>query len=86
MNKRQELVDLIQQRKEELKKAGPIHARDLSKNIRRLERELFDFDRFQRTAQSRRESISPPSRSFSRPPEKMPCGKVIHRHVEKGTV
>ena len=49
---RGEVVEKIRQRKEEAKKAGPMHRRDLIKNIKRLERDLMDYDRFQ--AESRR--------------------------------
>ena len=37
-------------KKEEARKAGPIHRRDLLKHIRRMERELRDYDRFHREA------------------------------------
>ena len=43
---RDELAELIKKRKTELKTAGVIHRKDLGKNIRRLERELRDYDRF----------------------------------------
>ena len=36
--------------KEEARKAGPIHKRDLMKHIRRMEKELRDYDRFHREA------------------------------------
>ena len=32
--------------RQELKTAGPVHRRDLLKHIRRMERELRDYDRF----------------------------------------
>ena len=36
--------------KEDARKAGPIHKRDLMKHIRRMEKELRDYDRFHREA------------------------------------
>ena len=47
---RNELIEAIQRKKQEAKSAGPIHRRDLMKNIRRLQRELRDYDRFQAEA------------------------------------
>lgn len=32
--------------RKELKTAGPIHSKDLTRHIRRMERELYDYDRF----------------------------------------
>ena len=32
--------------RQELKTAGPIHRKDLTRHIRRMERELYDYDRF----------------------------------------
>lgn len=40
----------IARTKEEARKAGPIHKRDLMKHIRRMEKELRDYDRFHREA------------------------------------
>ena len=53
---RDELVARIAAAKEELEQAGSIHRRDLTKHIRRMERELHGYDRFQREAQLKRES------------------------------
>lgn len=39
-------VQKIKDAKEELKTAGAIHRRDLHKHIKRMERELRDYDRF----------------------------------------
>ena len=47
---REELVAKIAAAKEELEQAGTIHRRDLTKHIRRMERELRDYDRFQSEA------------------------------------
>lgn len=44
---RDELVMLIRARKEEAARSKPKHKRDIHKNIKRLERELRDYDRFQ---------------------------------------
>ena len=44
---RNELIDRITKEKEALKTAGVIHRRDLYKHIKRMERELRDYDRFQ---------------------------------------
>ena len=41
-----ELVDKIETAKQALMFAGPMHHRDLYKHIKRLERELRDYDRF----------------------------------------
>jgi len=47
---REELVALIDQRRSEMTSAGRFHRRDLAKNIKRLERELRDYDRYHREA------------------------------------
>lgn len=39
--------------REELKTAGPIHRKDLLRHIRRMERELRDYDRFHKEAEMR---------------------------------
>ena len=36
----------------ELKTAGPIHRKDLTRCIKRMERELFDYDRFHKGGDS----------------------------------
>lgn len=51
---REELVARIAAAKEELEQAGTIHRRDLTKYIRRMERELRDYDRFQSEAKMRK--------------------------------
>lgn len=48
--KRNELVEKIRAAKAEAKTAGAIHKRDLNKHIKRMERELRDYDRFQAMA------------------------------------
>lgn len=45
---RDEHIARINAAKEQLKTAGPIHRKDLKKYIRRLEKELRDYDRFHR--------------------------------------
>jgi len=47
---RNELVEEIRKKKEEAKRAGLIHRSDLLRYIRRMERELRDYDRFQAEA------------------------------------
>ena len=47
---RDELVEKIETAKAALMFAGTIHRRDLQKHIRRMERELRDYDRFQAMA------------------------------------
>ncbi|MBO7669853.1 MAG: hypothetical protein J6S60_04615 [Oscillospiraceae bacterium] len=51
---RNELVEEISKKREEAKRSGPIHRRDLWKHIHRMERELRDYDRFQAEAKQRR--------------------------------
>ena len=50
MTQREVLVQKIAQAKKDLKTVGVIHRRDLQKHIHRMERELRDYDRFQRAA------------------------------------
>ena len=47
---RSELIEKIELAKSALIFAGTIHRRDLQKHIRRMERELRDYDRFQALA------------------------------------
>ena len=47
---REELTEKIRKRKQEAKTAGQVHRRDLFRNIKRMERELRDYDRFQAEA------------------------------------
>lgn len=47
---REELAQRIAQAEEETRTAGTIHRRDLQKHIRRMKKELRDYDRFQREA------------------------------------
>lgn len=35
-----------------LKTAGPIHRKDLTRHIKRMERELYDYDRFHKGGES----------------------------------
>lgn len=41
-----ELISKIESRREEIKTAGAIRRRDLIKNLRRLHKELQDYERF----------------------------------------
>ena len=41
-----ELISKIESRREEIKTAGAIHRRDLIKNLRHLQKELQDYERF----------------------------------------
>ena len=50
MDSRAEMAGKLARAKSELPTAGKIHRRDLTKHIRRLERELRDYDRFRREA------------------------------------
>ena len=45
---RQQIIERIRQEKAEAQKAGKYHKRDLYKHIKRMERELRDYDRFKR--------------------------------------
>ena len=47
---RQQLEETIKAAKAQLATAGTIHRRDLYKHIKRMERELRDYDRFQAIA------------------------------------
>ena len=52
-NAREQFVQELEAAKNEIKAAGPIHRRDLQKHIRNMERELRDYDRFQKDAAER---------------------------------
>ena len=45
-----ELIGKIRAARDEIKTAGCVHRRDLHKHIKRMERELHDYDRFQAEA------------------------------------
>lgn len=45
MNRREELEKLIAEKKAEAVRSGPIHRRDTERYVRRLERDLKEFDR-----------------------------------------
>ena len=47
---RDEMIEKIDITKKEIMFAGPVHRRDLEKHLRKLKRELRDYDRFQREA------------------------------------
>ena len=50
---RMELEEKIMQTRQEMKKAGPVHRRDLRKHLKRMLAQLAQYDRFQ--AASRQE-------------------------------
>ncbi len=50
MTPRETLVQQIEKARADLKTAGEIHSRDLKKHIRRMEKELRDYDCFQEEA------------------------------------
>ena len=45
--------------RQELKTAGPIHRKDLTRHIRRMERELYDYDRFHKGGDSNGKRTEP---------------------------
>lgn len=47
--------------RQELKTAGPIHRKDLTRHIRRMERELRDYDRFHKGGDSNGKREKPDS-------------------------
>ena len=47
---RNQLVQKIKTAEAEIIFAGPIHRRDLQKHLRRMKKELRDYDRFQQAA------------------------------------
>lgn len=52
---RDECVAKLNAARQELETAGIFHRRDLTKHIRRMERELRDYDRFHKGGASRAE-------------------------------
>lgn len=46
--RRDELEEKIRQTEVAIKWAGPIHRMDLQKHLRRMQKELRDYERFQR--------------------------------------
>lgn len=48
--RRDELEEKIRQTETAINRAGPIHRRDLENHLRRMKKELRDYDRFQREA------------------------------------
>lgn len=47
---RDEMIEKIDITKKEIMFAGPIHRRDLQKHLRRMQKELRDYDRFKMAA------------------------------------
>ena len=45
-----ELEEKIMQTRQEMKKAGPVHRRDLRKHLKRMLAQLRQYDRFQEAA------------------------------------
>lgn len=54
--------------KKELKTAGPIHRKDLTRHIKRMERELYDYDRFHKGGEKdgKRTEPNPPGPQANR--------------------
>ena len=44
---RMELEEKIMQTRQEMKKAGPVHRRDLRKHLKRMLAQLAEYDRYQ---------------------------------------
>ena len=47
---REQMVEEIMQTKQEIKKAGPVHRRDLRKHLKRMLAQLAQYDRYQAAA------------------------------------
>ena len=56
---REEYVAKLNAARQELETAGIFHRRDLTKHIRRMERELRDYDRFHKGADSNGKRAKP---------------------------
>ena len=56
---REECVAKINDARQELETAGIFHRRDLTKHIRRMERELRDYDRFHKGGDSNGKRAKP---------------------------
>ena len=58
---REEYVAKLNAARQELETAGIFHRRDLTKHIRRMERELRDYDRFHKGGDSNGKRAKPDS-------------------------
>ena len=56
---RAEYVEQLNYFRQQLKTAGPIHRKDLTRHIRRMERELYDYDRFHKGGDSNGKRAKP---------------------------
>lgn len=56
---REEYVAKLNAARQELETAGTFHRRDLTKHIRRMERELRDYDRFHKGGDSNGKRAKP---------------------------
>ena len=56
---REEYVAKLKAARQELKTAGPIHRKDLTRHIQRMERELYDYDRFHKGGDSNGKRAKP---------------------------
>lgn len=52
-------VAKINAARQQLKTAGSIHRKDLTRHIKRMERELYDYDRFHRGGDSNGKKNAP---------------------------
>lgn len=59
MRPREEYVAKLNAARQNLKTAGILHRRDLTKHIRRMERELRDYDRFHKGGDSHGKPAKP---------------------------
>lgn len=59
MRQRDDFVAKLKAARQELKTAGPIHRKDLTRHIRRMERELYDYDRFHKGGDSNGKRTKP---------------------------
>ena len=59
MRPREEYVAKLNAARQELETAGIFHRRDLTKHIRRMERELRDYDRFHKGGDSNGKRAKP---------------------------
>ena len=56
---RDAFVERLNCARRELRTAGPIHRKDLTRCIKRMERELFDYDRFHKGGDSNGKRAKP---------------------------
>lgn len=58
-HQRDAFVAKLEKARRELKTAGVIHKRDLKRQIKRMERELYDYDRFHKGGDSNGKRTKP---------------------------